>query len=252
MDYVHLVALGWSRLVSWPIIASGPIGDDWPAVDRSGSRLLHRLCCLISLAWGEPWQVRLAPQRVSYMPPEVPEPVLIPRVTWPDFEDSAQIGYREEASLPDWLPRAWEKLNNDAFNSTVAPALSLWHEGILLQPEHPSMSMVAYVAAIEQVAGNPGDGILSARRKFWEAVRETSTPEDLLALKKADVYGKRSATSHGSGLYGIELEFGHMLLKPDGPGDPTYDFMFDTLQRMARISRAVLLDRPATGLRGAE
>ncbi len=54
-------------------------------------------------------------------------------------------------------------------------------------------------------------------------------------------YGKRSTTSHGKGLHGLESKFGHMLLPPIGKGDPIYDFVFGHLREMARVSRGVLL-----------
>jgi hypothetical protein len=249
IDYVQLLAKGWSRSVAWPIIVSGVIDDQWPEVDRRASRLLHRLCCLLSLAWGEAWQVRLAPQKASALLPEVPEPILIPSVTWPDWADSTQLGCREETPLPEWLSDAWQRLDSGGTRSVIAPALSLWHEGILLQAEHPSMAMVAYVAAVEQVAPTVLDsrGKRSARQTFLQCVASVAGPDDLKAIKKADAYGKRSATSHGAALHGIELEFGHMLLRPHGPGDSAYDFMFDTLQRMGRIARAVLMQALQAG-----
>ena len=244
VDYIQLLAKGWSRSVAWPIIVSGLIDREWPEVDRLASRQLHRLCCLLSLVWGEAWQVRIAPQRTSSLPPEVPEPILVPAVTWPDWDDSTQIGCREEAPLPDWFSEAWQRLEDGANRSVLAPALSLWHEGILLQSEHPSMAIISYVAAVEQVAAPVlgADGKRSSRQSFMQCVDKVATPDDLAALKKADVYGKRSATSHGGALHGIELEFGHPLLHPLGPGDPTFDFMFDTLRRMARIARSALIE----------
>jgi hypothetical protein len=106
------------------------------------------------------------------------------------------------------------------------------------------MAMIAYVAAVEQLA-EPVLDLVDGRRlfaqSFWKAVESVASPKDVDALKQADIYGKRSATTHGGALHGIELEFGHMLLQPIGPGDPTYDFMFDTLQRMKLISRSLLL-----------
>jgi hypothetical protein len=242
-DYIHLIAKGWSRKLSWPIIVSGDAAGVWPSVARSAARSVHRLCCLWSLAWAEPWQVRLAPQLVSYYPPEVPEPVLVPNADWLTNLDNDPENHKDPQPLPAWLPGAWDRLNDDAFGSRVDPAVSLWHEGILLQSEHPSMAMVAYIAVVEQLAEPvlDSDGRRSSRQSFWKAVEAVASPEDILALRQADAYGKRSATAHGGALHGIELEFGHMLLQPIGPGDPTYDFMFDSLQRMKLASRAVLL-----------
>ncbi len=245
VDYVGSLTQGWSKLESWPILVFGNAVGEWPTVSRLAARAVHRLCCLLSLTWIEPWQVRIAPERASYLPPRVPEPVLVPKASFLVDLDSPNQPERDPQPLPDWLVATWGKLESDpAFRSRVEPALSLWHEGILLQPEHPSMSMVAYVAVIEQLA-NPvrdaADGRLLSGQTFWNAVESAAAPEDVAALTQADVYGKRSATAHGGGLHGIEMEFGHMLLQPIGKGDPTYDFMFDTLQRMKLVSRSLVL-----------
>ena len=53
---------------------------------------------------------------------------------------------------------------------------------------------------------------------------------------------RRSETSHGSALHGIELEFGFMLLQPIGSEDPTYNFVFGTLQLIRNISRRCLIN----------
>lgn len=243
VDYVHMVAKGWSKPVSWPIIVSGAVKADWPSVARKAARDLHRLCCLLSLAWAEPWQVRLAPQLTSYFPPEVPEPVLVPNADWLVDLDSSEEHPRDPQPLPEWVTTVWTRFHQRLMPSVVDSALSLWHEGILLQAEHPSMAMVAYVAAVENVAEPVLDsaGHRSSRKTFWDAISKVASGDDFDALKRADPYGKRSATSHGGALHGIELEFGHMLLQPIGPGDPTYDFMFDVLRRMAGVSRAAIL-----------
>jgi hypothetical protein len=123
------------------------------------------------------------------------------------------------------------------------PCLSIWHEGIMLQAEHPSLSFMAYVASIEQASHLlfPGKKQLKDSQRFWSAVETVASPETLDEIKEMKPYGKRSATVHGGGLHGIESEFGHMLLPPIGKGDPIYDFVFDHLRQMARVSRDVLL-----------
>jgi hypothetical protein len=244
IEYVSLVAHGWSRLVYWPIIATGTLEGSWHESQRVVARLLHRACCLLSLAWGEPWQVRHAPNLIANSPPNVPDPVLVPAPAWFDDKDAAQIGLRDEEELPGWFDPAWDRLGEEnAFAERMGPALSLWHEGILLQSEHPSMAMVAYVAAVEQAAlslpeAAPASGF---GQRFWAAIRAVAEEGEIESLRQADIYGRRSATSHGSALYGIEMEFGYMLLQPVGPGDPAFDFVYGALQLMARVSRRCLL-----------
>jgi hypothetical protein len=134
-------------------------------------------------------------------------------------------------------------LDEPNFGSTCQPCLSIWHEGIVLQAQHPSLAFVAYVASVEQAArlivSSPGD--LSDSGRFWAAIKTVAEPEEVALLEEMDPYRMRSKTSHGGGLHGIESEFGHMLLPPLGPGDPIYGFVFRQLRRMAHVSREVLL-----------
>lgn len=244
VDYFHLISQGWTKLESWPVIVLGPADGDWPSAARGAARAVHRVSCLLSVIWAEPWQVRLAAQRVSYARPEVPEPSLVPSARYLTDLDNPGPNDRDPQPLPEWLRAAWGRFDDESFRSKVDPALSLWHEGILLQAEHPSMAMVAYIAVVEQLAEpvlDPIDGRRLFSQSFWKAIELVASPEDIASLRQADAYGKRSATTHGGALHGIELEFGHMLLQPIGAGDATYDFMFDTLQRMKLVARTLVL-----------
>jgi hypothetical protein len=244
IEYLPLLAQGWSSVVSWPVLVHGGIRGKWRETDRAAAQLLHRLCCLLALAWGEPWQVRLAPAPNVNLSPQVPDPALIPNPS--RFYDSGnpQIGLRDEAGLPDWVVTAWSRLDNPDFAARAQPALSLWHEGILLQPEHPSLAVVAFVAALEQSAQSLTgyDKAASDSAKFWLGAESVGTPEEIQQLREARIYGKRSATSHGAALHGIEVEFGFMLLQPIGSEDPTYKFVFGTAQLIRSISRRCLVN----------
>jgi len=67
---------------TWPVLVEGdqmvpPIdepvisayGNPETANERLATPLLHRLCALLSLAWGEAWQVRSAPTMIWRLPP---------------------------------------------------------------------------------------------------------------------------------------------------------------------------------------
>ena len=191
-----------------------------------------------------PWQVRLAPEQEANLPPKVPDPVLVPNPDHYYRDGNPQIGMRAEADLPDWISKSWDRLDEADFGGRVQPALSLWHEGILLQPEHPSLAMVSFVAALEQSAlSTPGlTRNLRPGEKFWLAAESAATAEEIQQLQDAKIYGKRSKTAHGSALHGIEQEFGFMLLQPIGSEDPTYKFVFQTLQLIRNVSRRCLIN----------
>lgn len=241
VDFVASLVQGWSQLVSWPVLVTGQLDKSWPATDRQAARWLHRLCCMLSVAWGEPWQVRLAPTQSASYPAGVPDPILVPRRYV--YDGGGQIGLREEVDLPGWFVGAWHWLEGAGAGKTAQAALSMWHEGILLQAEHPSMAFVAYTAALEHTAPllRPDQLSVSARRQFWSAVSAVASHDELERLAAADAYAKRSATTHGGALHGIELEFGFMLLEPIGQEDPTYRFMFDNLLLLSQVSRRALI-----------
>jgi len=159
-------------------------------------------------------------------------------------DGNPQIGMRAEADLPEWISKGWDRLDQTDLGGRVQPALSLWHEGILLQPEHPSLAIVSFVASLEQSAlSMPGfTRRLGASAKFWLAAGSAATAEEIQQLRDAKIYGKRSQTSHGSALHGIEPEFGFVLLQPIGSEDPTYKFVVGTLQSIRNISRRCLLN----------
>jgi hypothetical protein len=77
---------------TWPVLVEGdqmvpPIdepvisayGNPATANERLATPLLHRLCALLSLVWGEAWQVRSAPTMIWRLPPRVPESWPTPR-----------------------------------------------------------------------------------------------------------------------------------------------------------------------------
>jgi hypothetical protein len=78
-DYVRVLDRGWMQSIAWPIVVEGPMSDaNWPARERGASLTLHRLCCLLSLAWNESWQVRESPRDVDFSPNETRRPRVTP------------------------------------------------------------------------------------------------------------------------------------------------------------------------------
>jgi hypothetical protein len=236
VEYVRHLDLGWTEIVSWPVIVEGVSqGDHWTAVTHSATPLLHRLSTLFALAWGEPWQVRVAPKDPANLPPVVPEPSP-PREWFNGY--NPQIGMRALESLPAWIPPAWERISQGEIDTAVIAALSCWHQGLLLTPQHPSFAFVAFIAAIEAL-GPATAKTRSAR--FWSAVATVAEAAEVDRLKQQNLYGLRSATAHSGGLHGLETMFGAHLFLPMDPEDSVERFMFETLRTTARIGRQLLL-----------
>jgi hypothetical protein len=123
--------------------------------------------------------------------------------------------------------------------------LSLWHEGIGLQAEHPSLSLVAYSASIEQVGRLVQQSIGRADRPgktFWSAVALVTDKEELALLRERGIYRLRSEAAHGERLHGLETEYGNALLLHIEPDDPVKQFVFDTVRRVNRVASTLLRD----------
>lgn len=225
---------GSTTVETWPIIVEGkqlslPINDPSEAVAyrdpeaanaRLNAPLLHRLAALLSLAWGEAWQVRTAPTMASRLPAAVPE-------SWPSphrFEHLEPGLPPDPQPLPAWVATAWDQLQ---FDSHLAAAVSAWHQALLLTSEFPSFALVALGGCIEEVSRSiplapeievdseacPECGnIPGAARRFRETVSLVANDSELDQLvREWNVYNKRSRTAHGSALHGIEQIYGSMF-----------------------------------------
>jgi len=246
---------GWAELVSWPVIVEGEssaesVENRWTVAALAGPQV-HLAAAMLSLAWGEAWTVRVTPTPTASVPPQVPE--LPSPSPWPDR--NPQIGLRDPSALPPWFGRAWTRLD-EATGDPLASALTAWHQGLLLFTMHPSMALVAFVAAVESIASSKdlaGDmppppepcaecgNIPAAAARFWAAVDLVAGEDDQRELRQSNVYGLRSATGHRGAVHGFENRFGAHVTMPLTETDEAGRFVGDTLQRVARIGRALLV-----------
>lgn len=246
---------GWAELVSWPVIVEGKSSarsseNRWTVAALAGPQV-HLAAAMLSLAWGEAWTVRVTPTPSASVPPQVPE--LPSPSPWPDR--NPQIGLRDPCALPPWFDRALARLDPQT-GDPLASALTTWHQGLLLFTEHPSMALIAFVAAVESVASSealagelppPPEpcpeclNIPAAAARFWAAVDLTAEEDDRRELRQAKVYDLRSATGHRGAVHGFENRFGASVTMPLTEMDEAGRFVGDTLQRVARIGRALLI-----------
>jgi len=241
-----MLDVGWKDSVFWPIIVEGRSTETtWPKVDREAARALHRLASLVSLEWAEPLQVRVGPQSGS-LPSQFPDDWMAPNDS--RFGPNPQVGLRDERPLPEWLQHAWDMLDTDDAKGDAAAGLSLWHEGVLLQPEHPSFALVAFVASVEQMGK-----LLEPRKRgyaarFWNALHGAVTESEFAALKTSDVYGLRSEIAHGSRVHGLETIYG-AVVPPPALAATTPDaiavFAHRTVPQLAKAARALMLAKSA-------
>jgi hypothetical protein len=236
---------------SWPVIVEGTSDEqEWPRVVQSVAPGLHRVSALISLAWGEPWQVRTAPTNHENLPPRVP-------TAWPPpamFERPPVQTVGEDEELPTWVNEAWYRLDE---TPGIGAALDAWHEGIHLLPLHPSFALVAFAGAIETAARAQGFNGSSAE-VFWNGVERVATSDEFdLVREKADAWRRRCATAHGGRMHGIETVLGAPLFlrvdldavarggTPDGNEDATDEihlFVYELVPAIARLSRTLVLE----------
>jgi len=107
---------GVTKFVSWPIITGSAAGRRGDIPYREGSRQLHRLVCLLALAWGEPWQERSAPGSPDAIPPHIPDHgrlrrsgMVLRKLTRAEVTKSCRAGFRQFGTLShptrNWQPR---------------------------------------------------------------------------------------------------------------------------------------------------
>jgi hypothetical protein len=275
------------KIDSWPVLVEGR----WPgnalrnteepllkgldpqsANERQAAMWLHRAACLLSLAWGETWQVRHAPTGMERFPAAVPKswpppPMVAGR--WRD-DDLDPV----PSSLPEWVEAGWEALERDV---ELSVALTFWHQGMILSSVTPSFALVAFTGAIEAMADSAAykerlgfklercpecRNILGAGARFRAAVSLVMPAQQAAEfLKQWKPYSSRSTTAHGHALHGVESIYGsvHMLSMSGqvqgqlgnltlSEGDPTQAFMWYVLPTVRNIAGTLL--RRALGENG--
>ena len=262
---------GITTFESWPIVVErehdlGELGDTLEAGRRyaegeavargEGAPALHRLCGLLSLAWGEAWQVRTAPRFASRMSPRVP-------ASWepPDRSCLSSPPEPRPAPLPDWVMAAWDRLDGDP---SLERSLSMWHQGQMLVPSSPSFALVAFTSSIEAAGcalgfaresgkstGSTGEILSGTTGRFWETVALVRNDAQVRELKSVlRLYKRRSQTVHGAHLHGIEPIYGDWFLfdqKLDGSWTVAnqpyklWSFVLKAVPRVCAVASDLLL-----------
>ncbi len=236
---------------TYPVVVEGswldarhdaPRPDQAGAAERGAARQLHRLGCLLSLAWDEAWRARTAPRDAGREQPHVPPswpapPQELPRRpagagAAPSPAPRPEVARRSRGTpvapgarhveVPPWADASWAAL---AADPVVDIGLSFWHQGLLLLPEFPSFALVAFTASVEALSGcrafrSALRGVhaepcpvcgnrAKAARRFWATVALVADEEELRRLQwVVDVYDSRSDVAHGARMFGFETAWG--------------------------------------------
>lgn len=212
---------GWDCYQSWPIIVEGQSSADYSLeFDHQAAAQVRRTAALVALAWREPWQVRAAPRDRERMTPRIPESDQPPKM-WL----SEPLGLSPtDAVVPDWLNVGWLRMDREP---VIARALLAWHEALLVQSAHPTLSLVSYTAAVEALSESTwAQAVLpeiedepcptchrgggpSRRRVVQEMIECVASPAVLEVLQPW--YSRRSAHVHAGRHYGTEMASGSVF-----------------------------------------
>jgi hypothetical protein len=233
--------MSYGMAVSWPILVEGRHdGYSWQPAAKKAAFDLNRLAGLLSLAFGHCLVVREGAAPVDWGVRQVPG-----RHPWQAWPENAQLGDdaddpKNPMTLPEWVPTAWEILQQ---RPVLGHAVDAYHEALRAQLEHPSLALVAFIAAIEGVAntlftvprceacgGNPG-----AAARFRAALRLVC--DEVTAEQLGKAYSPRSRTVHRGQLHGSETRPGATGF---GWTDPVRDFEFGHLWGMRKASGDLL------------
>jgi hypothetical protein len=225
----------------WPILAEGShVGYSWNAASKKVAFDLHRVCSLLSVALDVCAVVREAPAPRQWGIRKAP-----PRLSWQKENDflSAQAAHAASAPVqvfPVDLVSSWDEMTSRPW---LAHAIGAYHEGLLTDSTHPSLALIAYVAAIESVANrlftqsrcptcNAQEQVAGRFRAALKLVLDESEAERL-----GGAYNPRSLTVHQGRLHGFETVPGSAGF---GFHNPEHGF-FVTVRQMRRAARELLL-----------
>jgi hypothetical protein len=253
---------GYLEHETWPIIVEGttPISRHLEHDIDTAGRVV-RAAVLVSLAWGEPWAVRSAPFRSTAIPPAVAPSWPSPPSAFPEEPHALQLinAYGDEMppqSLPGWLQGGWSKTKIDP---TLWRAALTWHEGLIMQSEHPSFSAIAFISAVETLASSEWAKarleIPKGSKARVKVMLESVTDAGIGPIIDT-MYNSRSKTAHEGRLFAYEASRGAFsALTPktveiDGTsawimepheGDLVHGFLTGVLRPLALATRNLLL-----------
>lgn len=194
----------------FPIMVQGvSTGYSWSVASIAAARELNQLCAILSVSWRLPVTIREAP----FVFPLNAKPV-VPRSAIEDLpNNSVPAATPTFKTVPPWATSALRLVQR---RQRIADALAAHHQGLLLMREHPSMALVAFIAAVEAISQiifreekcTTCPNHIRVSEKFRETLKLVTDGDLWNAL--ASTYGPRSKTVHRGRLQGGELTFGSL------------------------------------------
>jgi hypothetical protein len=229
-----------SLRTSWPLFVEGTAkGYSHHVAMIRAAQELHRLSALLSLVWGLHWSVVHSPAPIRHaiiaIPPADPQGARI--------VGEAETRESNPQTLPAWLNTAWALL--DA-RGELLDALDALCEGMALEEEHPSLALVAFVAAVEGVGGETlpptpckeCGTVPRARDRFVAGLCRVMSSNKAEAMAK-EIHKRRSRTAHSGTLHGEERYLGLPYFGAFGR-PPEREFALTLVYRMETAAREVL------------
>jgi hypothetical protein len=205
-DKPYKVSLdGVSVTSCMPVIVEGDDrGFNFDSASTVASRRVACLCSILSVMLDSRWTIKQSPHNRK-----VRVPTIGPRTSPPEHPE--QMMAHDTVSLPDGLAEAWDRVGHD---QVLANALAVYQQGLDVCEDHPSLALVAFVAAVEGVGARYEELVrcekcgaqIGARRRFTAALSVIRSKADAAPLIAA--YGPRSETVHEGVLHGSEAAAG--------------------------------------------
>ena len=216
--------------------------------EASTSRTLRLIVAMLSLAWDTPWYLRDGPtDRVGATWHGASGPVSGSLYRWNDDDHYPLAPPRLE--LPGWFRDALQAARSGGDGEQlVERVLLMHHEGLLLAREHPSLALLAFVAAIESIAAaderlarcDTCRSITGSTARFKRAVGRVLEEDE--AAQLAHAYDRRSRTVHDARLHGRENLSGTLGTMSLYEPDEAIRFEMGILVLAQKASRAIVWD----------
>jgi hypothetical protein len=133
----------------------------------------------------------------------------------------------------------------------LANAVGGYYEGRLLEAQHPSFALIAFVGSVESLGAKlyklqrcqTCKSQVGAAERFRQALRLVMPEEDARALGK--MYSPRSSTAHTGRLHGMETAFGALEWAGLLSRGPEFDFHMRQMYQF-RVAAKRLLELALT------
>ncbi len=226
--------------ISWPLVLGGKSkGYNWIVASQEAGQQIHKLAALLSLFQGVTWKLVQSPQQVELgklVIPDSNEPSRSKVVS-----ESMKKNYKE---FPKWVIKVFDKIDNE---SILKHALNAYYQGLAMEEDHPSFSLIAFVAVIESVGKTIiGDECSccgrknGAKQKFKTGLSSVIT--DVTEVNRlTDIYSTRSDTAHEGILHGNEASLGSINMPSIFNATIADFFAYTDLLKIKNVARKSLI-----------